>query len=678
MDSDEARCWSMEGGGCGSQDRPVERARTGEACDSADSSTGDSGDSSGEGQLEGAGCQVASGPLWAALLLVWLRRLFWVLLLAAQLAPPLAQAADAQLINPSPGDFVALDDAVLEPWSVSAALSAQTLSNPAVLRSGAEEQPVLSRVSTGALDLQAMVGPVELAALLPVHLGVQGFGTTLTRIPGDVRLRVTLPVGDAARWGVAVHIPRGGHAALLGSPGAVSSQWIRQSDQGPVSVQTQLGVALQREEDLPGLVWGPRLTWGLGLEGDWQGWSASAELLGQAPLPVTGVPGAWPVEALVSLGVPGGRLRVGVGHGLTRGFGAPDWRVVAVLGTSSGEAQDQDMDGIVDPRDLCRERPEDHDGYRDEDGCPELDNDQDGFVDARDDCPNQAEVYNGLEDEDGCPDRASVLRVRVLGDTDALERARVSVDGEELMLLGGEIGEFELPPGEHRVRASSEGHRGVELSLVLEPGGTLVELVLEELVYGELLVRMEGPSEGWLRVEGAELPIAGERLLELPSGPQLVRVGAPGWASASGVVAVPAHGRAEITLRPLRLDLDLEGGEVLLAEDVHFELDSCEVLPGSGLRSVADWMLVTPSVALVRVEGHADELGGPAYNYQLSLCRAQAVRAWLIEEGVEPERLVAIGAGEALADGERSRRVGFLVLVWDEAVAVQAPDGRER
>ena len=65
---------------------------------------------------------------------------------------------------------------------------------------------------------------------------------------------------------------------------------------------------------------------------------------------------------------------------------------------------DADLDGIDDGSDDCPELAEDHDGFEDEDGCPELDNDLDGIPDAQDKCPNEPENYNGIEDEDGCPD----------------------------------------------------------------------------------------------------------------------------------------------------------------------------------------------------------------------------------------------------------------------------------
>jgi hypothetical protein len=95
---------------------------------------------------------------------------------------------------------------------------------------------------------------------------------------------------------------------------------------------------------------------------------------------------------------------------------------------------DLDGDGVGDRRDACPDQPEDRDGHRDADGCPELDNDNDGLADPQDACPDHAaqgaagcpagtlspdldgdgvledrcplqpEDLDGYEDEDGCPD----------------------------------------------------------------------------------------------------------------------------------------------------------------------------------------------------------------------------------------------------------------------------------
>jgi outer membrane protein OmpA-like peptidoglycan-associated protein len=65
---------------------------------------------------------------------------------------------------------------------------------------------------------------------------------------------------------------------------------------------------------------------------------------------------------------------------------------------------DTDGDGVPDSLDQCELEPEDKDAYLDDDGCPEADNDLDGIQDGADRCPNDPEDLDGYEDDDGCPD----------------------------------------------------------------------------------------------------------------------------------------------------------------------------------------------------------------------------------------------------------------------------------
>jgi OOP family OmpA-OmpF porin len=65
---------------------------------------------------------------------------------------------------------------------------------------------------------------------------------------------------------------------------------------------------------------------------------------------------------------------------------------------------DKDADGIPDASDSCVDRPEDRDGFADDDGCPDIDNDGDQVLDIADRCSQESETYNGFTDDDGCPD----------------------------------------------------------------------------------------------------------------------------------------------------------------------------------------------------------------------------------------------------------------------------------
>ncbi|MFN7143848.1 MAG: OmpA family protein [Myxococcota bacterium] len=67
-------------------------------------------------------------------------------------------------------------------------------------------------------------------------------------------------------------------------------------------------------------------------------------------------------------------------------------------------SMDADRDGVTDADDVCVSDPEDLDGYKDADGCPDLDDDGDGIPDSVDRCPREPEDRDNVEDADGCLD----------------------------------------------------------------------------------------------------------------------------------------------------------------------------------------------------------------------------------------------------------------------------------
>jgi outer membrane protein OmpA-like peptidoglycan-associated protein len=81
-------------------------------------------------------------------------------------------------------------------------------------------------------------------------------------------------------------------------------------------------------------------------------------------------------------------------------------------------------------------------------------------------------------------------------------------------------------------------------------------------------------------------------------------------------------------------------------DGLNFETSSA-ALSGTepeSLKAIATTLLAHPS-AEVRVEGYTDNVGGADFNRTLSEQRAQWVRRALIDRGVGPERLTAIGYG---------------------------------
>ena len=108
---------------------------------------------------------------------------------------------------------------------------------------------------------------------------------------------------------------------------------------------------------------------------------------------------------------------------------------------------DNDRDGLNDDCDQCPDLPEDEDGFQDDDGCPDPDNDGDGIIDAHDNCPDEAEDIDGFQDADGCidpdndsdgvPDTADLCPDTPLNmEVDATGCPLVAVLGAEVVLEG--------------------------------------------------------------------------------------------------------------------------------------------------------------------------------------------------------------------------------------------------
>jgi outer membrane protein OmpA-like peptidoglycan-associated protein len=75
------------------------------------------------------------------------------------------------------------------------------------------------------------------------------------------------------------------------------------------------------------------------------------------------------------------------------------------------------------------------------------------------------------------------------------------------------------------------------------------------------------------------------------------------------------------------------------------------------LTQVAQALKDSPGLA-VRIEGHTDNVGKAAANLKLSQARADAVRDYLIKQGVEPKQLTAEGFGSKRPIASNASRTG--------------------
>jgi OOP family OmpA-OmpF porin len=86
--------------------------------------------------------------------------------------------------------------------------------------------------------------------------------------------------------------------------------------------------------------------------------------------------------------------------------------------------------------------------------------------------------------------------------------------------------------------------------------------------------------------------------------------------------------------------------KVILDAGALFEFDTHELRP-VGRAALDDFIdrLKGATLGMIRAVGHTDRLGSEAYNQILSEDRAEAVKAYLVGKGFEPDRVQAEGRG---------------------------------
>ncbi len=180
-------------------------------------------------------------------------------------------------------------------------------------------------------------------------------------------------------------------------------------------------------------------------------------------------------------------------------------------------------------------------------------------------------------------------------------------------------------------------------------------------------------------------PQSGKYEVMLPFGNITITASAEGYVSASKPTAVSkdevsvvdfilkakekeAPPPLAVTKKP---KVYIEKKKIVITETIRFETGKANILPASFslLDEVASILATNPEIKVL-VEGHTDSVGSDSYNLRLSQARADSVMQYLISGGISPDRLKALGYGEAkpIADNAtkigraKNRRVEFTII----------------
>lgn len=311
-----------------------------------------------------------------------------------------------------------------------------------------------------------------------------------------------------------------------------------------------------------------------------------------------------------------------------------------------GPPRDTDLDGIPDKADRCAATPRDH--VAGADGCS-TDPDRDGVFEGPDQCPQTPE--GALVDALGCPSDSDgdqyLDGLDICPDTPAgasVDANGCPSDTDRDGVLDGLDSCADTP---FEVRVDSRGcptdrdgdgvFDGLDLCADTPPG---IQVTPEGCPADD---DADGVPNSIDRCEGTP---AGSEVD--PNGCRIVRdqdsdgiedqvdrcpdslPGEPVDAVGCSVLFEVEEGVA----RPLVLEgVSFASGEAELARESYATLDR-----------VAASLAAHPDVR-VEIAGHTDGVGGRSRNLALSLERARSVRGYLVEKGIDPDRLVARGYG---------------------------------
>lgn len=189
---------------------------------------------------------------------------------------------------------------------------------------------------------------------------------------------------------------------------------------------------------------------------------------------------------------------------------------------------------------------------------------------------------------------------------------------------------------------SKSSQQGQTSSLTPGSSSGLVESGIREQDLGRGGTQGSGPSSsgGLLPSAGGLGPDSGPLRGFEPVGPG----GKAGEEHLAGGGSGPLVAKADAGQAASGLTEQMQREEALTAaaglQDVFFAFDSWQI-PDAGKQALAknaEWLKTNPDKRL-RIEGHCDERGTGAYNFELGRKRANAVRNYLIELGAPGSQL---------------------------------------
>jgi outer membrane protein OmpA-like peptidoglycan-associated protein len=249
----------------------------------------------------------------------------------------------------------------------------------------------------------------------------------------------------------------------------------------------------------------------------------------------------------------------------------------------------------------------------------------------------------------------------------------------------GRFTSYELPAGPSTLSVSAAGYFEGSFTVEVPPTGELEQqfplkpmprlgtISLRVIDEKDAPVRNASLSYSGPASASVTTDAGGRAEFEVPEGSYAITADVEGFLSKRVSIEARSGARTEVFLqlraKPKVAVVQVQAKRIVIKKQINFQTDSDIITPASYvvLDAVADTMLNFPEIRRVEIQGHTDDRGKRDYNVDLSERRAQSVRRYLIDVGVEAGRLEAKGFGpdrplapNITAGGRaRNRRVEF-------------------
>lgn len=263
----------------------------------------------------------------------------------------------------------------------------------------------------------------------------------------------------------------------------------------------------------------------------------------------------------------------------------------------------------------------------------------------------------------------------------------------QLTSAAGRFNSYELPPGEATLSISAPNYEAQQFTVVVPETGFVEQLFpltaavrkgqLSVLLLNEkgkpiagISVKVEGTVSGAFVTDDD-----GIVTLEADAGPVHFTVSDEKYLhkKMTVVAKAEAHEKAQMELKSKGKKnlVVVKNDRIRIRRKIHFKVNSDVIATNSYqiLDEVADTLAKNPHIGKVEIQGHTDDRGQRTHNVELSQKRAEAVRSYLMNAGIEETRLDAKGFGpdkpiapNVIETGRaKNRRVEFHITKSDSA-----------